>query len=125
MVTEDEQSSAATTCPRFLVLTHHKCASSFVVLYLRELYEINGLRLFTSHLGSAQPPAKCDVCVLTNACYARLGHFLSAPALHIIRNPLDVVVSAYYSHYGTHSLDAWPELETQRRILQDASNNPI
>jgi hypothetical protein len=116
----DGQPAAATTSLRLLVLTHHKCASSFIHFYLRRFCEINALRLYVSHLGSARPPSplQYDVCLLTNACYARLAEYISVPAIHVIRNPLDVVVSAYYSHRATHPLDGWPELEAQRRVLQ-------
>ena len=46
---------------------------------------------------------------------------IDAPALHIIRNPLDIVQSAYYSHLSTHPLSGWPQLEMQRRILANCS----
>jgi len=42
-------------------------------------------------------------------------------SLHVIRNPLSIVLSAYHSHLKTHSVEGWPELETQRRVLQQVS----
>ncbi|MCI0558084.1 MAG: hypothetical protein MN733_06285 [Nitrososphaera sp.] len=39
-------------------------------------------------------------------------------AIHIIRNPLDMIVSAYYSHLHSHPADGWPELARQREVLR-------
>lgn len=100
--------------------THHKCASSALVSFLAALCERNGLRFFTSHLGSAQPPAGYDLCCLTNAQYAQVQAPMPGPALHLIRNPLSIVQSAYYSHRNTHAIDGWPLLAAQRGRLIDA-----
>ena len=36
---------------------------------------------------------------------------------HIIRDPRDIVVSAYFSHRNSHSTSAWSELEPHRETL--------
>ena len=38
-------------------------------------------------------------------------------AVHIIRNPLDILVSAYYSHRYSHPTEGWPDLSEHRRVL--------
>lgn len=101
--------------------THHKCASSALVAFLAELCERSALGFFTSHLGSARPPAAgYDLCCLTNAQYDAVRDPGSDPALHLIRNPLSVVLSAYHSHRTTHSVDGWPRLAAQRARLLEA-----
>jgi hypothetical protein len=111
----------ATPLRRLLVLTHHKCASTFVAFYLEKLCALNRLRMFRSHLGTAQPQPESDFSLLTNATYTQIEDAIDAPAVHIIRNPLDIIVSAYYSHRSTHSLDGWPHLRDQRRVLLQSS----
>ncbi len=35
-----------------------------------------------------------------------------------MRDPRDIIVSAYFSHLKTHSTDTWPELIAYRKKLQ-------
>ncbi len=106
---------------RLSVLTHHKCASTFLGLYLREFSVLNGLRMFQSHLGTARPRNEYDISFLTNALYHQIKNVIDGPIVHVVRNPLDIIVSAYYSHRSTHGLDRWPQLQSQRRILMNCS----
>lgn len=114
------QGVAAPAAP-LLIMTHHKCASTFVFHYMGKVCDLNGLLLFASHLGTAQPRPDYQVSLLTNAVYYRIKDAIRQPAIHIIRNPLDLVVSAYYSHLSTHSAEHWPQLRHQRNILQNCS----
>lgn len=99
------------------ILTHHKCASTFVGQYLARVCELNGLAMFSSHHGTAQPDETRDISFLSNAIYRRIAGAVTQSSLHIIRNPLDVIVSAYYSHRATHNTDGWAELSQQRGLL--------
>lgn len=103
------------------VMTHHKCASSFINLYLNEVCNLNGLRIFSSHLGVAKPEPGYEISLLTNAVYSQIEDSRKVRVIHIIRNPLDIVLSAYYSHRLTHSVDGWPQLARQRRTLEKCS----
>jgi hypothetical protein len=58
---------------------------------------------------------------LTNVTYGRIKNEIDAPSIHIIRNPLDIISSAYNSHRFTHGLDGWPHLQQQRRILMNCN----
>jgi len=40
---------------------------------------------------------------------------------HIVRDPRDIVVSAYFSHLYSHSTTHWKELETHRENLRELS----
>jgi len=49
-----------------------------------------------------------------------LGDFVG---FHIIRDPRDIVVSAYFSHLNSHPTDNWPELIGYRAQLQKLSKD--
>ena len=49
-----------------------------------------------------------------------LGDFVG---FHIIRDPRDIVVSAYFSHLHSHPTDNWPELIAYRAQLQKLSKD--
>ncbi len=101
-----------------IVLTHHKCASTWLTQYLRQFAEMNGFSFDVTQLSVI--PSETDISCLINADYRILPDIVR-PCLHIIRNPLDLIVSAYYSHLATHSLAGWPQLERQRSVLANAS----
>jgi hypothetical protein len=42
-------------------------------------------------------------------------------AFHYVRDPRDIVVSAYFSHRNSHSTEAWPELIEYREKLRSCS----
>lgn len=105
-----------------LVLTHHKCASTFLRIYLDEFARANDLTLSESHYGIAKRADGSQITYLNNAVYASIAEDLSGPALHIIRNPLDLLVSAYWSHRETHPVRDWPALQDQRDVLQKCSD---
>jgi len=106
-----------------IVLTHHKCASTFLEAFLNELCALNGLRMYASHFGDAEPQLQCDVSLLINATYGPLAGIGDVPMLHVVRNPLDTIVSAYYSHKATHSLEDWPQLQRQRQLLNGCAKD--
>ena len=49
-----------------------------------------------------------------------LGDFVG---FHVIRDPRDMVVSAYFSHLHSHPTDNWPELIAYRAELQKLSKD--
>lgn len=98
-------------------LTHHKCASTWLGSLVARICELNGLSCYHSHRGTAVPSKEHDLSLLTNSDYATVSAQLHAPSFHIIRNPLSIISSAYFSHLSTHPTDGWVALEKQRRIL--------
>lgn len=66
-----------------------------------------------------------DVVVALNADYSSINAHISAnmQCMHIIRNPLSVVVSAYYSHLRTHPIDGWDLLARQRSVLSEVDKD--
>ena len=61
-------------------------------------------------------PDLCDIAIINNGSYGFLDNKIEE-GIHIIRNPLDIIVSAYFSHKNTHSTAEWPKLRIQRQFL--------
>jgi hypothetical protein len=78
---------------------------------------MNGLRFGHTHYSERFVESAPDIVALINADYAFVRERVSS-GVHVIRNPLDLICSAYYSHLSTHSVAGWPELELQRSVLQ-------
>jgi hypothetical protein len=100
-------------------LTHHKCASGWLTNVLSELSKREGKKFrVTGNTASFAPPKFDGVFANLNASYEFLPPDLRR-AVHIIRNPLDVVTSAYYSHRNSHPVfHEWQELSQQREKLR-------
>lgn len=59
--------------------------------------------------------------MLTNAHYGAVTERQGEARLHVIRNPLSVILSAYHSHLATHPTEGWAALAAQRAILSAAT----
>jgi len=103
------------------IFSHHKCGTTWLGWLLQDLSATNDLSFFRSHLGYEKPSPSADISFLTNSTYEAVRKEMGSPGLHVIRNPLNIVLSAYHSHLKTHSVEGWPELDTQRHILQEVS----
>lgn len=110
---------------------HHKCATGWTGGTLRELalhmgrtYRVvNQTRDFAGSASLGDFVNKQGIEVLTYA-NANLEHARSLPAhrgFHVVRDPRDVLVSAYFSHKKTHGTANWPELIEHRERLQSLS----
>jgi hypothetical protein len=106
----------------FAVLTHHKCASNWLIAYSRKVADLNALSLSATHRSDALFADAPDIAVVINANYgfARQNGW---SGVHVIRNPLDLLCSAYYSHRDTHELGGWTQLKRQRDILKSVSKS--
>jgi hypothetical protein len=80
--------------------------------------ELNGFTLFSDHRWQSPASLEHDVSLLTNSVYDVHSSMGAGYPLHVIRNPMSVVVSAYYSHLSSHPTTDWPELLDQRLFLQ-------
>lgn len=104
-----------------LFVTHHKCASTVSARYIQKLCADNGLSFFPSARGNVRPSPRHQVSFLSNASYPFLDKFICWRVVHIIRNPLNVLQSAYYSHLRSHTVEGLPILAAQRRVLERCS----
>jgi hypothetical protein len=105
---------------------HHKSGSRWVDMVLAEIAAAVGLRY-----GSACNPAwygydlqafvdarGLDVLAYTNAEPAYVSQLRDYLGFHVIRDPRDMAVSAYFSHLSSHSTEYWPELISHRAALR-------
>jgi hypothetical protein len=77
---------------------------------------MNGLTFGHTHMSRVTPTA--DIAVITNAEYDFTASH-GVKGVHVIRNPLSVVASAYFSHRNSHPVAGWPQLEVQRKLLRE------
>ncbi|MCK0206796.1 sulfotransferase domain-containing protein [Starkeya koreensis] len=103
---------------RINLLTHHKCASTWLLGLVDRVARQNSLKYVSLHHGSALPSRRHHISLLINAIYPTIAPHLDVPSIHIIRNPLSIISSAYFSHRKTHPTDGWEVLEKQRTLLQ-------
>lgn len=107
---------------------HHKCGSTWVQHIVRELARACGLGTFYSN-GPHDFAAARVLDVLGDSGAALLLHvnanfnFLSSQGevglsgVHVVRDPRDLLVSAYYSHRNSHPAQDWPALQEFREVL--------
>jgi len=107
---------------------HHKCGSDWIHRVIKDVAEIAGLSVYRTHYSRAfegeildyrrQHPF--DFLSFTNANYVFIR---SLPTLgfHVVRDPRDLIVSAYFSHLNSHPDENWPELRLWRRYLRSIS----
>jgi hypothetical protein len=106
--------------PKIVVLSNHKCGTTWTASLLKNTAKMNNWTYQRSDTTS-NFKLESDVCFFANSSYADLKNAQFERALNIIRNPLSVIVSAYYSHLASHSTDGWPALELHRKILQSCT----
>lgn len=84
-------------------ITHHKCASSWASGIIRTM-EKKGY----------------DVYYNSNGDHPRVPKVLEY-VLHVIRDPRDIIISAYHSHLMSHPINEWYELLSHREALKSCS----
>ncbi|WP_434972483.1 sulfotransferase domain-containing protein [Longibacter sp.] len=62
-----------------------------------------------------------DVLAYTNANVDHVRDLPPMRAFHVVRDPRDVLVSAYFSHLHSHPTENWPKLVEHRYRLQSMS----
>ncbi len=106
---------------------HHRCASTWmddifraVARELRLPYaSFHNAELFGHDLGAHARRHGLACVAYTNAAYPHVAAAAPYRALHMIRDPRDIVVSCYFSHRYSHAVDnRWPELAARRALLE-------
>lgn len=106
---------------------HHRCGSSWISALLEAACSKLGLRfrqvydhrMFGDDLPGFVARESVDVLVYMNADWTHAKTLKQQRAFHVIRDPRDVLVSAYYSHRYSHPTDYWTELIEHRDVLED------
>jgi hypothetical protein len=100
--------------------SHHKCASRWAIKYLREVSELNYLDFAQDDKTENVKKSPAHLTFFGNSDY-RLAVDQELWGIHFVRNPLNIIVSSYFSHLNTHPDAGWSELTKQRRVLKSAS----
>ena len=105
---------------------HHKCASTWFGDIFSEITLELGLRYkilykeqdFNGDLKKYVSDNDIDFITYANADFNQVARLENLIGVHAVRDPRDIIVSAYFSHLKTHSTDTWPELIAHRLKLQ-------
>lgn len=111
---------------------HHKCGTQWIQGILREICKEMGLKYghaynsqkFNNNLQESIKEKKIAIFSYTNADYNYVKQLKSDYlAFHVIRDPRDIVVSAYFSHLYSHPTDQYPRLKEERERLEKMSKD--
>jgi len=113
--------------PFMAYLGQHKSGSTWLNLLTMDLCKAAGLTCgrfsarkdFNFNLGAYVKEKNLD-CIAWNNAEWSLMKDLNFRGFHVVRDPRDVLVSAYYSHVKTHPTESWPQLEQVRPFLEAA-----
>lgn len=112
--------------PLFAFFGHHKAGTMWVCGVLRALCAQLGWttsyhyspKSFGFDLPRFLAPGDVDVLLYVNADARFVDLVENLRGFHVIRDPRDVAVSAYFSHLHSHPTDGWPELVELRSELE-------
>ncbi|MFZ0544602.1 MAG: sulfotransferase domain-containing protein [Candidatus Promineifilaceae bacterium] len=115
--------------PLLAFMGHHKCATRWVNGILRPVCREMGLRhkvvwhpdMFDQNLSEWVTQYNIDFLSYTNADYQQVKALKQVRGFHVVRDPRDICVSAYFSHLHSHETKNWPELIEHREKLQSLS----
>lgn len=115
--------------PLFVYFGHHKCATNYIrgvvhgVCQVLDFKDTNvpGLKTIGGDLKKYINENNINFLALTNANRRVAGELENVPAFHVIRDPRDIVVSAYFSHRYSHSTKKWDKLIGHREQLKQAT----
>lgn len=105
---------------------HHKCATTWIRQLVDRVCEYAGRNAITIHssrqfgdsLRGYLDKERIDFVSYTNAEYVHVRELASVRGFHVIRDPRDIIVSAYFSHRNSHPTGGWNELLEYRQELQ-------
>ena len=110
---------------------HHKCASTWIHNIVGNVCDETGMHcayLANEEMFDHDLPgyvAKNDVGFLcyVNAKQGTVDQLPEFRGFHMIRDPRDILVSAYFSHLHSHKTEAWPALVEHRKRLQSVEKD--
>lgn len=110
---------------------HHKCATQYVNSIIRQVCRNIGLKfisvhnpqMFNNNLRKYVDESDIDFIAYINANYCYAGLLNNYKGFHVVRDPMDIVVSAYFSHLYSHPTSEWPQLEEFRKNLKQLSKD--
>lgn len=111
---------------------HHKCASMWICSMIAPVASLLGrkyenyyhTRLFDYDLKEALKEDNVGFFSYTNADYDYVKEVKDdIVGFHVVRDPRDICVSAYFSHLNSHPTEHWPELVDHREKLKELSKD--
>ena len=113
---------------------HHKCASTWIHTVLSTFCDEAGLKcaylanegMFGGDLPGWVRAHDPDVLCYVNADWEHVEKLAAERDLigiHMVRDPRDILASAYFSHLHSHKTGAWPELVEHRKRQQERSKD--
>ena len=111
---------------RYAIYGHHKCATMWLLDVARSVSERLGLKFaavynedqFDRDLPRFVAERGIDVLLYGSADIQYTRALPPHRGVHVVRDPRDIVVSAYYSHMYSHSVENWKELIPHREKLK-------
>lgn len=112
--------------PLLAYFGHHKCATQWMNRIIQKLcvaighdqFRYANQREFGGDLSKAHNDSGSVFVRYVNAGYRAVKNVSNMRSFHMVRDPRDVLVSAYFSHLNTHPTDEWPPLEAHREKLR-------
>jgi len=106
-------------------LGHHKSGTRYIGLIFEEFcehlgidfHEVNNPKWFGYDIEEKLPASRPICAKYMNANYRYVENLKDFRGFHVIRDPRDLAVSAYFSHLHSHSTQCWPELAEHRERL--------
>jgi hypothetical protein len=103
-----------------ILFLHHKCGTQYILQIVQKVCEQISLPIFVNE---CQP---AGISVFENSSYFHFEELgiTDFKGVHIIRDPRDIIVSGYFSHKFSHSLDSkWGQkfLKPRRELLHQLS----
>jgi len=110
---------------------HHKCASLWTGNILKQVCndlglrftKVHNIRLLDEELAPFILKNKIDFLSYVNADINHVKTIKNFKGFHIIRDPRDIAISAYFSHLYSHGTSQWPGLIAHREKLKNASKD--
>jgi hypothetical protein len=123
--------TAMTANPTFAFYGHHKCATMTLNTIINGICRRLGVRFtavfdefaFEKDLPGYVQRHKVEFLCYGNADIDYVKPLSEHKAFHIIRDPRDIVVSAYFSHLHSHSMDEWEDLIPHREKLKSMTKD--
>ncbi|MCB9897023.1 MAG: sulfotransferase domain-containing protein [Planctomycetes bacterium] len=117
--------------PLLAYFGHHKCASTWVHNIVNNFCDEAGLRsdylanegMFGGDLGGWVREHGTDFLCYANADIEQVRGLPPFRGFHMVRDPRDIMVSAYFSHLHSHKTEAWPALVEHRKRLQSVDKS--
>lgn len=112
--------------PLLVYFGHHKCVSRWIAGIVLSICRslglkaavVHSLQMFNGDIKRYVKQNSIDFLCYTNAILKHAKELDTFKGFHVVRDPRDIVVSAYFSHLCSHPLDSWSALVEHRKKLK-------